>query len=103
VGNTSGGTVVTCDVVAGGAGVCWKYVGKGECGRRDNVVVNTVAAGVATVVVDDVVGGSNKNDNKGGSPRCKASCSVSLKVVQQCEQRTCGRSGQEIRCPLYAL
>ena len=22
VGNTSGGTVVTCDVVAGGAGVC---------------------------------------------------------------------------------
>ena len=67
------------------------------------MVVNTVAAVVVTAVVDDVVGGSNRNDNKGGSPRCKASCSVSLKVVEQCEQRTCGRSGQEIRCPIYAL
>ena len=67
------------------------------------MVANTVAAVVATVVVDDVVGGSNRNDNKGGSPRCKASCSVFVKVVEQCEQRTCGRSGQEIRCPIYAL
>jgi len=66
------------------------------------VVVNTVAAGVVTAVVDDVVGGSNRNDNKGGSPMCKASCLVSLNVVEQCEQRTCGRSGQEIRCPIYA-
>ena len=67
------------------------------------MIVNTVAAGVVTAVVDDVVGGSNSNDDKGGSPRCKASCSVFVKVVEQCEQRTCGRSGQEIRCPIYAL
>jgi len=57
---------------------------------------------VGTAMVDDVVGGSNRNDNKGGSPRCKASCSVSLKVVEQCEQCTCGRSGHDIRCPIYA-
>ena len=67
------------------------------------MLVSTVAADVVTAVVDDVVGGSNRNDNKGGSRRCKASCSVSLKVVEQCEQRTCGRSGQETRCPIYAL
>jgi len=67
------------------------------------VVVNTVAAVVVTAVVHDVVGGSNRNDNKGGSPRCKASSSVSLKVVEQCEQRTCGRSGQDMRCPIYSL
>ena len=29
------------------------------------MVVNTVAAGVVTAVVDDVVGGSNRNDNNG--------------------------------------
>jgi len=67
------------------------------------VLVSTVAAGVVTAVVYDVVGGLKRNDNKGGNPRCKASSSVSVKVVEQCEQRTCGGSGQETRCPIYAL
>jgi len=53
------------------------------------VLVSTVAAGVVTAVVYDVVGGLKRNDNKGGNPRCKASSSVSVKVVEQCEQRTC--------------
>ena len=79
-----------------------KICRQGRMWREGQRGVNTVAAVVVTAVVDDVVGGSNRNDNKGGSPRCKASCSVSLKVVEQCEQRTCGRSGQEIRCPIYA-
>ena len=65
------------------------------------MLVSTVAADVVTAVVDDVVGGLNRNDNKGGTPRCKASSPVSVKVVEQCEQRTCGRSGQEIRCTSY--
>ena len=67
------------------------------------MLVSTVAADVVAAVVDDVVCGSNRNDNKGGSTRCKASCSVFVKVVEQCEQRTCGRSGQDMRCPIYSL
>jgi len=70
---------------------------------RDNVLVSTVAADVETAVVDEGVGGLKRNDNRGGTPRCKASCSVSVKVVEQCEQRTCGGSGQDTRCPMYAL
>jgi len=53
VGNTSGGTEVTCDVVAGGAGVFWKCTEKGDCGGRDSVLVSTVAADVVAAVVDD--------------------------------------------------
>ena len=41
------------------------------------MLVSTVAADVVTAVVDDVVGGSNRNDNKGGSPRCKHGRSLS--------------------------
>jgi len=46
------------------------------------VLVITVSADVGTAVVDEGVGGLKRNDNNGGTPRCEASSSVSVKVLE---------------------